>query len=541
MKEFFILKVLDLFKGIYENFGVNYKVMRLILQSKLVMDGRRGSNNLNIEENKDKNYFLNSLLVYGFIGIFTAPIIIMPVDPVIKMSLYFGFFMIMVLSVFISDFSNVILDINDKDILSTKGVEDRTLNAAKITHVFIYISLLSLAIGLGALIASFRYGIKYFLLLLVSIFLIDILMIIVTAFMYLLILKFFNGEKLKDIISVFQVGFMLLFTIGYQFIARAFSFVDMSITYTPKLWNILIPPIWFGANFNIMHGTGHEGILRAMSILSFTVPVFAIIIYIYLIPVFEYNLQKLSDNTYKDTKINESFTFKISKFICNNKEERAFFNFVYNVLNKDREFKTKIYPSLAIGALMPIIMIASTYDGNGISNYINEISTYPYYLFAYMTVLMSQVIVTTLKFSNQYEGAWIYDVLPIKNKKNIFTGMFKAFIYKLILPIFIIIGVLFIAIFKLKVIIHLIVMFASAIVTSMLTFKFNNKELPFTNEYKNTNGSENIVTMFKSMFCVGVLVIIHIFVNKSIIFTFVYLILLILFIRLSWNKIFDIK
>ncbi|WP_052356794.1 hypothetical protein [Faecalimicrobium dakarense] len=60
MKEFFILKILDLFKGIYQKSGVNYKIMRLIVQSKLVMDGRRGQNvaGFNEDTTKDKNYFL---------------------------------------------------------------------------------------------------------------------------------------------------------------------------------------------------------------------------------------------------------------------------------------------------------------------------------------------------------------------------------------------------------------------------------------------------------------------------------------------------
>lgn len=539
MKELFVLKILDLFKGIYENFGVNYKVMRLIVQSKLVMDSRRINNNINTEEYKEKNYFLSSLLVYGIIGLFSAPIIVMNVNPVIKMSLYFGFFMIMVLSIFISDFSNVILDINDKDILSTKGVDDRTLNAAKITHVFIYISLLSLSIGLGALIASLRYGIMYFLLLLASIFFIDLLMIIITAFMYLLILRFFNGEKLKDIISTFQVCFILLFTILYQVIIRAFNFIDITFTYTPKLWNILMPPMWFGSNFNILQNEGQEGIMRVMSILSITVPIFALIIYIYLIPMFEHNLQKLNDNTYKNTKSKESLTFRISKILCKNKEERAFFNFVYNILNKDRDFKTKIYPSLAIGALMPIIMIASMYDGEGVLHYIKKISSNSYYLFGYMSVLMSQTIITTLKFSNQYEGAWIYDVLPIKSRKNIYTGMFKAFIYKLIVPIFVIMSIVFVVLYNVVIITHLVVMFVATIVTCMLTFKFSDKHLPFTSEYKNTNSSENIITMFKSMFCVGILAIIHILVNENLIFTFIYLALLIMFVKLNWNKVFN--
>lgn len=543
MKEFFILKILDLFKDIYQKLGVNYKIMRLIIQSKLVMDGRRGQNISSLDENnnKDKNNFFGSLIIYGIVGLFSAPIIIMDINPIIKMSLYFSFFMIMILSVFISDFSSVILDINDKDILITKGIDSKTLNAAKITHIFIYISLLSLSICGGALIASFRYGIKFFIVLLVSIFLIDILMIIVTASMYFIILKLFSGEKLKDMINTFQIGFLLIFVIGYQFIARAFTFVDMEFIYNPKIWNILLTPMWFGAGFNIFSGNPPDNIIRILSILSLVVPIISIIIYINLIPTFEYNLQKLNDNTYKSRKNKESKSYKASKFMCKNKEERVFFNFIYNVLDKDRDFKTKIYPSLAMASFMPFIMIASSYDSSGLINYMESIQNSKYYFTAYLCVLMSQTIITTLKFSSQYEASWIYDILPIKDEKSIYIGMFKSCIYKLILPIFTILSIGFLLIFKDKVIVHLLTIFAITILTSMITFKINKKELPFSSEYKNTNSGENIITMIKSMFMVLTLAIIHFIVSNSLLFTGVYFIVLSVIIKLIWKNIFYIK
>ncbi|HSQ87775.1 hypothetical protein [Romboutsia sp.] len=541
MKEFYILKILDLFKGIYKSFGINYEIMRLIIQSKLIIDSRREPNTVNSDrEVKDKNYFYNSLIVYAITGLCSAPLIAMDINPIIKMSLYFSFFMIMILSVFISDFSSVILDINDKDIIATKGVDNKTLNAAKITHIFIYISLLSLAICGGGLIISIRYGVKFSLLFLVSIFLIDILMIIVTAIMYFVILKLFSGEKLKDMLNAFQILFLLLFIIGYQFVARAFTFVDLKFIYEPKMWNILIPPMWFGANFNLIKGTEVNIIIKIMSILSLAIPIISIIIYIKLVPSFEYNLQKLNDNTYKNTKIKESISFKISKILCKNQEEKVFFDFVYSVLSKDRDFKTKIYPSLAVGALMPFIMMLSMYDGQGIENYMISIRESSYYLMSYLGVLISQNIITTIKFSNQYEAAWIYDILPIKDKKNIYIGMFKGSIYKLILPIFIVMSIGFIIIFRDNVIIHLTVVFVSIIITSMITFKFNEKKLPFSSEYTNANAASNIVIMLKSMLPVGILALIHFLVSKSMLYTCIYLIVLLLFIKLIWNKVFTI-
>lgn len=541
MKDFYILNILDLFKGIYKRLGINYDIMRLIVRSKLVMDGRRGQNVLKDDNTEGKNTFYTSLLIYALVGIVSAPIIIMDINPMIKMSIYFSFFMIMILSVFISDFSGVILDINDKDIIVTKGVDIKTLNAAKITHIFIYISMLSLAICGAGLLASIRHGFKFVVLFLISIFLIDILMIIITALMYFVILKVFNGERLKDMINAFQIGFILIFVVGYNFVARAFTFINLEFVYEPKLWNVLMPPMWFSANFNIIENGQSNNIITIMSVLSVLVPVISIIVYIKLIPVFEYNLQKLGDNTYKNTKTKESIAQKISKTICKDKEERVFFDFVYNILKKGREFKTKIYPSLFMSMFMPFIMMISMYDGEGIINYMKILQEYPFYLYGYLCVLMSQTIMSTLKFSNEYEASWIYDILPINSKRSIYSGMFKASIYKLVLPVFLFMSIGFIFIFGLDVIIHMIVMFLGVIFTSMMSFKFNDKVLPFSWEYKNTNSANNIATMFKSMFVVGGVCLIHFLVSSNIVFTGIYLAVLVIVIKLNYNKIFNIK
>lgn len=541
MKELYILKILDLFKWVYKAFGVNYEIMRLIVNSKLIMDARRGQNTLSSNsENKDKNYFYISLIVYGIIGLFSAPIVAMDINPMIKMSLYFSFFMVLILSVFISDFSTIILDINDKDIIVTKGVDAKTLNAAKITHIFIYLSLLSLATCGGGLVASTRFGIKFVLLFLVSILLIDILMIIITAIMYFIILKLFSGEKLKDMLNTFQIVFLLIFVVGFQFVGRTFEFVDFKFIYEPKIWNIFIPPMWFASNFSLINEPGVSNILKIMSILSLVVPIISIYIYIKLIPKFEYNLQKLSDNTYKNKNTKEKMSSKISKIICKTNKEKAFFDFLYNILNKDRDFKTKVYPTLAMGAVMPFVMLMSMYDKSGIGNYIASLRGSSYYLMGYMCVLMSQSIITTVKFSNQYEAAWIYDVLPLKDKSDIYTAMFKAGIYKLIVPIFVFMGIGFILIFGASVIIHLAVIFVATILSCMFTFKFNEKTLPFSCEYKNMNSASNLIILFKSMLVLGVVAIIHLWIKNSLVFTIIYLIALLIFIKLIWKNVFTI-
>lgn len=543
MKDFFALKIVDLFKGFYKKAGVDYKIMRLIVQSKLLMDSRRVGNTSNRydEDIKEKNYFYSSLIVYGIIGILSVPIILLDVNPIIKMSFYFGFFMIMILTSFISDFSTVILDISDKDIIGTKGVDLKTLNAAKITHIFIYISMLSLSISAFSLITSLRYGIGFFVLFLVSIFLIDIFMIIVTAGMYFVIIKLFSGEKLKDMLNMFQIFFLLSFTVGYQVVAQSFQFIDLQIVYEPKWWNILLPPMWFASNFSMITGVEPNLTTIILSVLSIIVPIISIIVYIKSVSKFESDLQKLNDNTYNNKRNKESFTLKVGKIICKDSEERVFFNFVNNVLSKDREFKTKVYPSLAMAIFMPFLMMVVSYNGEGILNYIDSLKGSSVFLSAYLGVAISQNVINMIQYSTEHEASWIYDVVPIKNYSNIYSGMFKAAIYKIVLGTFSIIALGFLLIFKIGVLKHLVVIFLVNIIVAMFTVRINEKNLPFSVQYKAASATSDIGVVFKSMFVVGILALIHFAVNKSTVFTILYGAVLLILIYLNWNKTFKVN
>ncbi|MGL5694814.1 MAG: ABC transporter permease, partial [Peptostreptococcaceae bacterium] len=290
MKNYFPLRILDLFKSIYTSFGIDYKAMRLIIQAKLTLDSRRVSNmasNGMEEENKDKNYFYSSLMIYAILGLMSVPILFMGGDVRLRMTLYFSYIMILLLTILISDFSSVILDVDDKDIIGIRGVDLKTLNAAKTTHIFIYILMLSVALAGGGLALSLKFGIVFFLMLLLSIILIDILMIIITAIMYFVILQFFKGEKLKDMLNTFQIAFLLLFTIGYQIAIQGMNFIDVDIAYTSSWFSVLYIPMWFASNFKLIEGNRMDIISIVLSLLSIIVPIASLIIYQKFVPVFE--------------------------------------------------------------------------------------------------------------------------------------------------------------------------------------------------------------------------------------------------------------
>ena len=540
MEDFFSLKILDLFRPLFEAFGVEYEKMRLIVNMKLTLDKRKNNSSEN------KNSLMQSVILYLIIGLVASRIIVMPLDIMTKMTVLFALIFVMLLTCFITDFSSVILDTYDRHIIGITDVKDITLNMAKIVHIIIYISIMSLSISAFSIIMILMaYNIGFCLLFILCMILMDFLLIMMTSVIYYLLIKIFKGEKLKDVLNLFQIFMILVFSIMYYFITSSLSDIQINYTFSIKAYDLFIPFMWFASLFCVIFYGKIQTLYIIISILGIIVPILSIFIYIKLTPAFERNLEKLEQVSYneKDSKTKKSFVSKLGDKICKNNEEKSFFEFIYINLSRDREFKTRVYPTLASGIIMPLVLLIVTYDRSmSIMEYLKSLSTTNNFLNIYLAVILLQNCILLLKYSKEYEASFIYDVLPISKKKNIYSAEFKVIIIKLFVPVFIIIGIPYLILFKAKFIVHLLIAFVSTIFISMGTFRVNDKSLPFSEDYAVTANTSNFLNIIKSIGFVGAAVLLHylIILKAPYIFSVAYLILLILIMKIIWNKVFDI-
>lgn len=540
MEDFFSLKILDLFRPLFEAFGVEYEKMRLIVSMKLTLDKRKNNSSEN------KNSLMQSVILYLVIGLVASRIIVMPIDIMTKMTVLFALIFVMLLTCFITDFSSVILDTYDRHIIGITDVKDITLNMAKIVHIIIYISIMSLSISAFSIIMILMaYNIGFCLLFILCMILMDFLLIMMTSVIYYLLIKIFKGEKLKDVLNLFQIFMIFVFSIMYYFITSSLSDIQINYTFSINAYDLFIPFMWFASLFCVIFYGKIQTLYIIMAILGIIVPILSILIYIKLTPAFERNLDKLEQVSYneKDSKSKKSFVSKLANKICKNNEEKSFFEFIYTNLSRDREFKTRVYPTLASGIIMPLVLFFVTYDRSiSIMEYLKSLSTTNNFLNIYLAVILLQNCILLLKYSKEYEASFIYDVLPISKKKNIYSAEFKVIIIKLFVPIFIIIGIPYLILFKAKFIVHLLIAFVSTIFISMGTFRVNDKSLPFSEDYAVTANTSNFLNIIKSIGFVGVAVLLHylIILKAPYIFSVAYLILLILIMKIIWNKVFDI-
>lgn len=546
MRDFPSLKVLDRFQPLFRRFGVDYEVMRKILQVKFIMDRRRvptvlsQSNNETKKEMKEKNHFLSSLWVYVLFGLFLIPFIIMGDNFLFQMSLVYGLIMFFLMTAMISDFSTVLLDIRDNNILYPKPIERKTISAAKFVHIVIYLSLLTAALaGPGLIVGLLRHGIVFFLVGLLNLILIELLVIALTALIYMLILKFFDGEKLKDIINYVQIGLTLTIMIGYQILIRSFEIVDLFVQLEPAWWQIFVFPIWYGVMTELAINGGANSFFFLLAGLGIIVPLLAIWSYVKLTPTFERNLQKLAHHgkarKEKRSKIRDS----LLKFISPASEERAFYRFAGIMFRNEREFKLRVYPSLGFSVLFPIIFLFTNMDGYSWEA-ILDAGKGKAYLNIYFSFIMIPGIISSLQYSGKYKGAWIYKAAPITSLKPVFSGTMKAFIVNLYLPVYGLLAVIFLALGGVRIIPDLIVIFINAILCSLICFVILEKAVPFSRPI-GTYKQGSAITIFMLMFLIGLFVAVH-FASTFIPYgVYIYLAVSVLAVMIMWRKIFNVS
>src|SRR5699024_10317091 len=144
--------------------------------------------------------FVTSLLLYAFLGLLLIPFLYYAEEFYFSLAIAFTIVMFILMTSMISDFSSVLLDVRDKVVLDTKPLDQRTISVAKFVHVVIYmIQLAGALLLIPFVVASLFNGLLFSVILLVTLILISLFCIVVTALFYMVILKFFDGEKLRNL------------------------------------------------------------------------------------------------------------------------------------------------------------------------------------------------------------------------------------------------------------------------------------------------------------------------------------------------------
>lgn len=469
--------------------GANYGQLRAIVQVKLMMDNRRNTVNLGRYGKKateeTSNAFLKTLAIYAVLGCLLSLGMLGAPQPdalFLPLTLQFSYIMALCALTLISDFSTVILDSSDNQIILPRPVDSRTLWLARVVHIASYLSAIALAISLGGLlVVSYRFGPLAGLVFLVMALLSAVLMVFLTNIFYLVLMRFISEDKLREVINYVQIAMAILFYGGYQILPRVLNTSELlNQKLTHEWWHFLVPPMWMAGSVDLVIWPALDTTHLIFVLLALTMPVAGLwFMSRFLTGRFIRQLGSLDRESQPAARVNprETVTEKssqtglieqLSGWVTGNPLERAAFGFAWRITGRDRKFKLKTYPQLGFALAYTVGMSFQKTEGM-------------FYLFAlYFAGIYVMVAQLQLSVSDNYRASWVYGSAPIRQPGDVLVGSLKALIIKLLLPFYCLIAAYILYQFGLDKIDNVLLAFSNSLVMLISSALLSKRYMPFS-------------------------------------------------------------
>ncbi len=508
----FILALFVPFRRLIEKLGADYDQFITILRLKLMLDDRRIRINSRNSGGQQATMLLKQSFTQVIMGAAFTMILVLIKTPFTYY--YFAHILIMTFMamVIVSEFTSILFDTSDNAIIQPLPIKGNTMSLARNAHIFLYLTLMALSLSLFSLgVAIFRFGVVSGLLFLFSLFLNVLFTLFLANILYLVIMRFANGEKLKNLVMYFQVIIAILFMSGYQIGIRMIDKSHFAEMVLPVHWyTYLIPPAFFSGfieGFSTLNFDSQHIVLITEAL---TLPFLAF--YFsgkYLTPLFNRKLMELEQGDraakVKVESSNESWWFKLlTALMIFNETERATFKFAWKMIGRERIFKQKLLPQFGYVVVMIIIPFINHPIG------LQELAqSNQYVTFLYVPLFLAVGLTTSMSAGNSKNAIWIFKVLPVSSPADFFKAFIKAAYAKFFIPFYLFIGVAVCSFWGIKVLPDvLIVLFASYLVTICIYY-LQDCHFPFTLENVAARSGSSVVKVLGVLIFTVLLALLH--------------------------------
>lgn len=494
----FYLWLVALFNPLWLRLGVNIIQLRAILQAKLTMDNRRPNAYSQMrQKRKEKNTNSSSwgiILISLLMGIFYLFLFYVSKDHLMQLFIWFFVFMVMMVITLISDFTSVLIDVKDNFVILPKPVNDRTVVVSRLLHILIHISKIVLPIALPAIIfllirdgiiASLWFGILVLLMTGFGIFMVNAI--------YIIALRITTPERFREMINYVQIIFSVIVFATYYLAPRLLQQSQLEgVNLMEHAWLNLLPPFWFSGAWNAVVDGVYTTPMVSYIILVLLVPFISLWLVVKVFaPSFNRKLAMLSGGGAVEVQTaakqaspvdHRAFYKRMAKLLTIGIQERLSFELVWLMTGRMRDFKLKVYPSIAYVGVYFVYFLIFNKSNSIAEAWRNLPGTQMYVLLIYISTFVFITAISNLVYSDRYKAAWVYYAAPLASPGALLMGAFKALLAKFFFPFYIIITAFVLSIWGPKTIPDLVLGFINVVLINLLFALIFLRKLPFSSQ-----------------------------------------------------------
>lgn len=508
----FFLYLVSLLNPVWKRLGVDVEQLRAILEVKLIMDDRRPNAYSQARQQKKKpiKYGSWGVIIVSFVmGIFYLYAFFIAKDHFLQMLIWFSLFMMMMSTTLIADFTSVLIDVKDNFVILPKPVNDKTVVVSRMMHIVIHISKIVVPMMLPVLIYLFvEVGVISAIWFVILALLLSILSIFLINAVYLVALQLTSPQRFKELLNYIQMILSVsLFAIVYL-APRLMRNVNLDeVKLSDHAWLNLIPITWFAGAWQAVTDGIYTPQFLIFIALSFIVPFASLWLVIKVFaPSFNRKLAMLggsgADGGLPEKTVAASASVgmpwykRFARLFTSGGQEQLSFELVWLITSRSREFKLKVYPSLAYVVIYFIYFFFSGKHASVGEAWKELPETKMFIFLIYSSSFAFITAISNLVYSDKYKSAWVYFAAPLESPGPLLMGAFKASLVKFFIPFYILLSVFSLWVWGLKILPDLTLGFFN-VITINLGFAFLYlRRLPFSAEL---NIKQSAGTFLKGM------------------------------------------
>lgn len=442
MFKLFSLKVLDLFKPLFNGLKVNYEKLRAILKAKLIMENRRTSafsNSFSGQESNSKisqffqnsNFFKRGYILFLIYGLILAGLCASIDDIKIRYTVLFAVGMFLFFAGIIVDFTEVLIDTRDRDILLYKPVGEKEINLARLISLIIYVVKLALIMFGPALLLTLVKRPQEVPILLVEVVMLSVSLVMFEYIFYYVLFRIFKNLNIKSIITTVQVLIFVVLMIGFQVFGHIVD-KEMAIKiFSSEAFKYLFIPMWFTGPFELLYGN-FETINIIYTVLLIVFFIGFIAINTAISKDFEEILSK-KDKVIINKK--SSFLQRLTnKFFAKNDMERAGVNMVFWMKGSDEKLKFQLGSISLMIIVYPLIFLFAAFKkgSDPMADMVLRDHARFVTLINYMSSMMALGIWQILNYATNYKASVIHLITGNLRLKEFRNGVKKGGLFSFI-------------------------------------------------------------------------------------------------------------
>ncbi len=488
--------------------GVNVNHFWALLGAKLKMDFRRVPNSF--QSSGKKQTLLKQLIIYSVLGgVMVLSLYRIP-DLILQLSIFFSFLIVYEGTILLTEFTSVLFDERENQILLPRPVNSRTLLLVRLVHILVYMGNIAFALSMPfAIYLAVNYGFLA-ILFMISALLCAWFTLLLSVGFYMTLSRFVCAERFKDVLNYFQIGLAIVIMASYQLIPNFIDEANMEqLAFRSEWWSYFIPSVWFAGFTRFIAGIGvGTDVYLALIVVLVTIAGSLVLIRA-LAGGFTSIISEAGADSSKPARISKvksqkNWLSKLVSLLCVSNVERTGWDLAMSHVRSDRKFKQQVLPMFVYSIIMVIVFLRPSI--NDFSAYIAELGDSFKYVMFILAAYFGTVGISVLPYTDTPEAVWVYEVASTRNKFHIQSGAVKAMLFTFYLPLYLLYLVPIIWIWGVSVVPYIVIGASLSACLAIVSVRIQKNALPFTEARDMVNKGTYTLRMFLGMTIIGLII-----------------------------------